>query len=180
MGQPDVRLPPELRHRHGRDDRQGNQGSRSGYRVPPRRPARQRRRRSQRRGARQVGFDHRHDPRVDAQLRSLPGAEALQDCRPAEKVRQDLRRHRQGLRQGDRRSHQGGHRHAPVGSLELPVHRGHVVPGPVQLRLPPHRNVHHSVCDAAGGNLLLRLQHGHRLAQHHREDAHDGDPHQVV
>ena len=57
---------------------------------------------------------------------------------------------------------------------------GHVVPGSVQLRLPPHRDVHHPVCHAAGRNLLLRLQHRHRLAQHHREDAHDGDAHQVV
>ena len=67
-----------------------------------------------------------------------------------------------------------------AGSLELPVHRRHVVPGSVQLRLPPHRDVHHPVCDAAGRDLLLRLQHRHRLAQHHREDAHDGDAHQVV
>ena len=41
VGQPDVRLPPELRHRHGGDDRQGNEGSRPGDRVPQRRSARQ-------------------------------------------------------------------------------------------------------------------------------------------
>ena len=69
---------------------------------------------------------------------------------------------------------------APRGSLELPVHRGHVVPGSVQLRLPPDRALHHPVRDAGRGDLLLRLQHGHRLAQHHREDAHDGDAHEVV
>ena len=69
---------------------------------------------------------------------------------------------------------------APRRSLELPVHRGHVVPGSLQLRLPPHRALHHSVCDAGRGDLLLRLQHRHRLAEHHREDAHDGDAHQVV
>ena len=57
---------------------------------------------------------------------------------------------------------------------------GHVVPGSVQLRLPPHRDVHHPVRHAAGRDLLLRLQHRHRLAEHHREDAHDGDAHQVV
>ena len=34
-----LRLPPELRHRHGGDDRQGNQGSRAGHRVPERGPA---------------------------------------------------------------------------------------------------------------------------------------------
>ena len=103
--------------------------------------------------------------------------------RPAEEVRQDLRRHQgaqRAVRQGRRRPHEGRHREAPRRSLELPVHRRHVVPGSVQLRLPPHRDVHHPVCDAAGRNLLLRLQHRHRLAEHHREDAHDGDAHQVV
>ena len=72
------------------------------------------------------------------------------------------------------------HREAARRPLELPVHRRHVVPGPLQLRLPPHRDVHHPVRDAAGRDLLLRLQHGHRLAEHHREDAHDGHAHQVV
>ena len=72
---------------------------------------------------------------------------------PAEEVRQDVRRDRQGLRQGHRRPHDAGHREAAAGSLELPVHRGHVVPGPVQLRLPPHRDVHHPVRDAAGRDL---------------------------
>ncbi len=79
-----------------------------------------------------------------------------------------------------RRPDEGRHREAPRRSLELPVHRRHVVPGSLQLRLPPHRDVHHPVCHAAGRDLLLRLQHRHRLAQHHREDAHDGDAHQVV
>ena len=36
VGPADLRLPPELRRRHGRDDRQGNQGSRAGHRVPQR------------------------------------------------------------------------------------------------------------------------------------------------
>ena len=57
---------------------------------------------------------------------------------------------------------------------------GNVVPGPVQLRLPPHRAVHHSLRHAGRRNFLLRLQHGRGLAQHHREDAHDGHAHQVV
>ena len=76
--------------------------------------------------------------------------------------------------------YEGGHRHAPLGSLELPVHRGHVVPGSLQLRLPADRALHHSVRDAGRGDLLLRLQHGDRLAEHHREDAHDGHAHEVV
>ena len=45
----DVRLPPELRHRHGRHDRQGNEGSRPGDGVPQGRAARQGRPAGQRR-----------------------------------------------------------------------------------------------------------------------------------
>ncbi len=52
---------------------------------------------------------------------------------------------------------------------------GHVVPGLVQLRLPPHRDVHHPLRHAGGRDLFLRLQHGHRLAQHHRADAPERD-----
>ncbi len=40
VGPADLRLPPELRHRHGRHDRQGNQGSRAGDGVPEGRSAR--------------------------------------------------------------------------------------------------------------------------------------------
>jgi 7,8-dihydro-6-hydroxymethylpterin dimethyltransferase len=97
-----LRMPSQLRHRHGADDRQGNQGSRAGHRVPERR---------------QVAKDMAKvndaargkwisvlgaGAGAAAQLRSLPVAHALQDHRPAEEVRQDLRRHRQELRQGDR------------------------------------------------------------------------------
>ncbi len=57
---------------------------------------------------------------------------------------------------------------------------GHVVPGPLQLRLPAHRALHHPVRDAGRRDLLLRLQHGHRLAEHHREDAHDRHADEVV
>ena len=53
--------------------------------------------------------------------------------------------------------HDGRHQEAPRGSLELPVHRRHVVPGSVQLRLPPHRAVHHSVRHAGRRDLVLRL-----------------------
>ena len=34
VGPAHLRLPPELRHRHGRDDRQGNEGSGAGHGVP--------------------------------------------------------------------------------------------------------------------------------------------------
>ena len=84
------------------------------------------------------------------------------------------------LRQGHRRPHRDRYREAPARSLELPVRRRHVVPGPVQLRLPPHRAVHHSLRHAGRRDQLLRLQHRRGLAQYRREDAHDGDSDQVV
>ncbi len=56
-----------------------------------------------------------------------------------------------------RRSHGGRHQSAPVGPLELPVHRWNVVPGFVQLRFPTHRAVHHPVCHAGRRDQLLRL-----------------------
>ena len=77
--------------------------------------------------------------------------------------------------------HLRGHQEAPrAGPVELPVHRRHVVPGPVQLRLPPHRDVHHSLRHAAGRNLLLRVQHRHRLAEDHREHVQERDRRAVV
>ncbi len=60
------------------------------------------------------------------------------------------------------------------------LHRRDVVPGPLQLRLPPHRDVHHPVRDADGGDLLLRVQHGRRLAQDHRGDVPDRFARRVV
>ena len=60
------------------------------------------------------------------------------------------------------------------------VRRRHVVPGSVQLRLPPHRDVHHPVRHADGRDQLLRLQHRRRLAQHRREDAAERDRGRVV
>ena len=101
-----------------------------------------------------------------AQVRQVLGA----DAKPREEVRQ--------LGPGP---HLRGHQEAArAGSLELPVHRRHVVPGPVQLRLPPHRNVHHPLRHAAGRNLLLRLQHRHRLAEDHREHVQERDRRAVV
>ena len=89
-------------------------------------------------------------------------------------------RNRPQLWQGDRRPHHGRHRTAPGRSLEFPLYRRHVVPGSLQLRLPPHRAVHHSLRHAGRRDLLLRLQHRRGLAQHHREDAHDLHSDQVV
>ena len=98
----------------------------------------------------------------------------------AEEVRQVFWLHQAQLRLGEGRSHHGRYRKAPRRPLELPLHRRHVVPGSLQLRLPPHRAVHHSLCHAGRRNLLLRLQHRRGLAQHYREDAHDRDSDQVV
>ena len=125
-------------------------------------------------------LDRRHGAGRGAQLRSLQVAHALQAERHDEEVRQDLRRHRQELRQGGQGPHHGRYREAPPRPLELPVHRRHVVPGSVQLRFPPHRAVHHPLRHAGRRDLVLRLQHRRRLAQHHREDAHDRHAHQVV
>ena len=61
------------------------------------------------------------------------------------------------LRPRRRRPHGRRPGEAPRRPLELPVHRRHVVPGSLQLRLPPHRALHHSVCDAGRGDLLLRV-----------------------
>ena len=51
--------------------------------------------------------------------------------------------------------------------LEPAVRGGHVVPGFIQLRFSQDRAVHHSLRYARGGDFLLRLQHGHGLAEHH-------------
>ena len=94
LGFAELRLPPELRRRHGRHDRQGNQGSGSGYGVPERRHHREGHREGERRSPRQVDVDCRHDPGAAEELRSVQVADALQVHRPAEEVRQDLRRYR--------------------------------------------------------------------------------------
>ena len=60
------------------------------------------------------------------------------------------------------------------------VRRRHVVPGSLDLRLPPHRDVHHPVCDADGRDFLLRLQHGRRLAADRREDVPERDRRRLV
>ena len=122
----------------------------------------------------------RHHPGPVAQLQSGQSAHPLPHCRSAAEVRQVLRRQPGATTAGDGRPHHGRHRKAPRRPLELPLHRRHVVSGSLQLRLPPHRAVHHSLCHPGRRNFLLRLQHRRRLAQHHREDAHDRDADQVV
>ncbi len=67
----------------------------------------------QRRGTRQDAVALRHGAGADAQLRSVPGADALQAHRPAQEVRQGVWRLRQGLRQGQRRSNACRHRPSP-------------------------------------------------------------------
>ena len=180
-GQLILRLSSELRDRDGRHDRQGNQGSGSGDGVPARRSTGEGHCQGQRCGARQVPDRGWNGVVPDEELRSVPVADALQADGPAEEVRQELSHHWEELRQGwsgphHRRRHEAAHDR----SLELPVHRGHVVPGSVQLRLPPDGAVHHSVRDSGRRNFVLRLQHGRGMAEHHREDAHDRDAHEVV
>ena len=106
LGPADLRLPPELRRRHGRDDRQGNQGSRAGDRVPERRAAGQGRRQRSTTPARgkflsivgmALALLRNYDPF------KAPTHFKLIDL--LEEVRQDLRRHEaaeQEVRQGRR------------------------------------------------------------------------------
>ncbi len=100
-----LRMPSQLRHRHGCDDRQGNQGVRSRHRLPRHGSGGQGSRQGQRRSPRQVALGHRPRPFADAQLRSVPGAHPLQDHRHDEEDGQDLQRHRQKLRQRQGRPH---------------------------------------------------------------------------
>jgi uncharacterized radical SAM superfamily Fe-S cluster-containing enzyme len=124
----------------------------------------QRHRQGQRRRPQQVLDRHRHGAVPDEELRSVPVPYSLQTHRPAAEVRQELQRYRPELRQGGPGPHPGRRDEAPQGPLELPVHCRHVVPGPVQLRLPPHRAVHHPLRHPGRRNLLLRVQHRCRLA----------------
>ena len=104
-------------------------------------------------GRGQVAVALRHVAGADAQLRPVQGADALPVQGPDEEVRQDVRRdqeRRRQIRPGRRHRYPRGHRAPTSGPLELPLHRRDVVPGSVQLRLPPHRDVHHPVCDATG------------------------------
>ncbi len=88
-----------------------------------------------------------------AQLPPVEGAGRLRPQAPAEEVRQAERRR---ARRPPERGHQGRSQGRRVAD---DVRRRDVVPGSLDLRLPPHRDVHHPVCDAAGRDLLLRLQH---------------------
>ena len=84
------------------DDRQGDEGGRAVHRVRARRAARQGHRQGQRRGRRSLPVGPRDGAGPDAELRPVPLADALQAERPAQEVRQDVRGHRQGLRQRPR------------------------------------------------------------------------------
>ncbi len=69
----------------------------------------------------------RHGARRHPQLRLVQVADPLQADRPAQEVRQDVRRDQVGrkgqVRQGRRQPDDGRHRQAAGGPLELPVHR---------------------------------------------------------
>ena len=115
---------------------------------------------------------------------AVPGAAEPAAEGHLEEVRQDLGR-LEGLGQEIRPHQPEAHlrrRHeAPRRrSVEHALHRRHVVPGSLQLRFPPHRNVHHPLRHAAGRNFLLRVQHRRRLAEDHREHAQECDRRAVV
>ena len=60
-------------------------------------------------------------------------------------------------------------RRPQAGRVAADVRRRHVVPGSLDLRFPPHRDVHHPLRHPDGGDLVLRLQHRRRLAADRRE-----------
>src|SRR5579864_8369142 len=92
-------MPSELRYRHGRHDRQGNEGSCTGYSLPAWRPVGEGYRQGQRCGAREILDGRWNGALPDEELRSVPVADALQVDGPVEEVRQELSRDRKGLRE---------------------------------------------------------------------------------
>jgi len=87
--------------------------------------------------------------------------DALPDHGPAAEIRQVLRRPpaaNYGKVTGDRTM--ADIAEAPRRSLELPVHRRHVVQDLFNYDFPAHRAVHHSVRDAGGRDQLLRHNTG--------------------
>ena len=75
---------------------------------------------------------------------------------------------------------EGARRPRPGRGLGVPLDREHVVPGPVDLRLPAHGDVRDPLRDPGGRDLLLRVQHRRGLAADRREHAHGGDHRRVV
>ncbi len=138
-----------------------------------------------RRGARQVVLELHDGPGDPEELQALQGAQEPGPDGSDQEVRQVVcalgrEADAEEVRRLRPRPHAGRRPEAPLRSLEPALHRRHVVPGSVQLRLPPHRNVHHPLRDAAGRNLLLRVQHRHRLAEDHREHVQERHGGRVV
>ena len=111
----------------------------------------------------------------------VQGADALQARRPDEEVRQDVRRERPQLRQGHRR---------PDRSADIEKRRGDrwnflFIAGMwfQDLFNYDFRRTERCIIPYAtqeGEISFCAYNTGHRLAEHHREDAHDGHAHQVV
>ena len=97
-----------------------------------------------------------------SKLRSGKSAGGLPPDRPAAQVRQTKRR-TPGRSPGRVRRRQSQERR-----MAADVRRRHVVSGSLDLRFPAHRDVHHPLRHADGGNLVLRVQHGRRLAANRR------------
>ncbi len=80
---------------------------------------------------------------------------------------------RQAERRTARRRRPRQSRRSQVRRVADDVRRRDVVPGSLDLRFPAHRDVHHPLRDADGGDLVLRLQHRRRLAADRREHAQE-------
>jgi hypothetical protein len=179
LGPVELRLPPQLRRRHGRDGGQGNQGSRAGDGVPERRPL-----------AKDVA---RINDAARGKWLSVMGM-ALAVARnydpfqaPTHFKLSDM------LKKFDKTFGATGKNYGKVGKDrtmdDIEKRRKDrwnflFIAGMwfQDLFNYDFRRTEQCIIPYATqeGEILLRLQHGRGLAQHHREDAHDGDAHQVV
>ena len=173
LGHDEVRLPPELRHRHGAAHQQEDEEVGAAAGGLRRRALLRRRADDRRRGARPAADEDADGAERAAQLPRRARAGGLPPRRSDQEVRQAERRRA-------RRRRDAGRRQPQVRRVARPLHRRDVVPGSVDLRFPAHRDVHHPVRDADGRDLVLRLQHRRRLALHRRADAPDRDGRRVV
>ena len=117
LGQRQLRLPPELRHRHGGPHRQGDQGARRVHVVRQRTAAGEGRPPGHRRRARPRLVVAGHGALARPELRLVQGAVEAHDARPDGALRQGLRRHQARLRQGRRRPDDRRRAEAPVGQV---------------------------------------------------------------
>ena len=163
LGIAELRLPSRLRCRHGLHGQQEDEEVGAALGVPEPRTGPAGRAGHLRQRPRQ-GADGCADGAEPApKLQSGQGAGGLPPDRPAAEVRQAKRR------AAGRPPRRVRRRQSQERRMAADVRRRHVVSGSVDLRFPAHRDVHHPLRHADGRNLVLRVQHGRRLAADRRE-----------